>query len=451
MVVFSLNLVKSPRWRIVLSSLVVLFLITLMLMQVSMAVGSDNDGSNNHFREDSGVQPHTDLEDVDGDGLSDVLEIELGTNVTDKYGDFDSDGLYDFEEYLDLYGTPHNKTDTQRYNYSIDRTHDGVLDIYHLHGISKDKSGYIRDQEITEEERLINFNDMLIWNVTISSYHSFDGNRTYTSNFFMDVSFTSNYKDDSLRGSVEYIDNIFQTVQFNGEYAGGSLVGSVQYENNSFHDVSFEGYHSGGSSDGDVSYVNNLFKEVSFAGFYSGGSQNGYLIYQTNFFENVNFSGAFSAASDEYLLYLSNTFTHVSFGGQSAGGGAQILGQYLNNKFNSVKLSGEGALRSDVTIDWGNQILDDTYDTDGDMITDLVERFELGTNPILTGALNTEGEQITDDVSVFSDDVGVLDSVEDRNAFFTIAIICFIPFFLIVLSVFVFQFRMKEIRQYLNL
>ena len=448
MVVFSLNLVKSSRWRIVLSLLVVLFLITLMLMQVSMAVDSVNDSSDNHFLEDSGVQSHP--EDIDDDGLSDVLEIELGTNVTDKYGDLDSDGLYDFEEYLDLYGTPENNTDTPKYNYNISRTHDGVLDIYHFHGISADKYGYIRDQEIIEEEKLINFNDMLIWNVTIISYHSFNDNRRYTSNFFVDVSFTSNYVDRSLRGSVEYIDNTFQTVQFNGEYAGGSLEGSVQYENNSFLDVSFEGYHSGGSFEGDVSYVNNLFKGVSFAGFYSAGSQDGYLLSQTNFFENVNFSGAFSGSSDRYLLYHSNTFTHVSFGGQSAGGGAQILGQYINNKFNSVEISGEGALWSSVAIDRGNQILNDTYDTDGDMTTDLVERFELGTNPMLPNVLYTEEEQITENVAVFSSETGILDSVEDGSAFFTIAIICFVPFFLIVLSVFVFQLRMKEIRQYLN-
>ena len=42
--------------------------------------------------------------DTDKDGLTDAQEDMLGTNKTDYFGDWDGDGLYDFEERLDIYG-----------------------------------------------------------------------------------------------------------------------------------------------------------------------------------------------------------------------------------------------------------------------------------------------------------------------------------------------------------
>ena len=56
--------------------------------------------------------------DADGDGLSDNVEDDLGTDKNNKFGDKDNDGLYDFEEFLDTYGTPGNDEDTPKYDYN---------------------------------------------------------------------------------------------------------------------------------------------------------------------------------------------------------------------------------------------------------------------------------------------------------------------------------------------
>ena len=40
--------------------------------------------------------------DTDGNRLIDTLENTLITDDEDKYGDKDRNGLYDFEEYLDI-------------------------------------------------------------------------------------------------------------------------------------------------------------------------------------------------------------------------------------------------------------------------------------------------------------------------------------------------------------
>ena len=87
--------------------------------------------------------------DTDNDGISDEVEEMLGTNKTDKYGDMDQDGLYDFEEYLDLYGTPDNMLDTSRFLYNQNSTYNNILDIYSYFELEEEKSFYIRDRMYT--------------------------------------------------------------------------------------------------------------------------------------------------------------------------------------------------------------------------------------------------------------------------------------------------------------
>ena len=94
------------------SSLHLFITLTLILSLFLSALGN-TDVRNG---DDITVQ-QTDLPDMDKDGLPDALEMTLGTLVDDKFGDKDMDGLYDFEEYLDHYGTPDISTDTPKYNY----------------------------------------------------------------------------------------------------------------------------------------------------------------------------------------------------------------------------------------------------------------------------------------------------------------------------------------------
>ena len=132
--------------------------------------------------------------DMDGDELSDDLEDEIGTDKADKFGDKDNDGLYDFEEYLDYYGTPNNTEDTPKYNYNDSTSYDGdngsILDIYHYFNLSSNKTGYLRDQNFTEENG--GFTDYLLWNVSFtgsSAGGSWDGVVSYSNNMMFDVSF----------------------------------------------------------------------------------------------------------------------------------------------------------------------------------------------------------------------------------------------------------------------
>ena len=138
--------------------------------------------------------------DKDGDGLSDDLEDMLVTNKSDKYGDKDGDGLYDFEEYLDYYGTPNDDTDNTTYRYNDATSKGGTLqDIYAIFNLTSNKAGYLRDTVFTEQNG--GFTNYLLWNVT------FSGERA----------------GGSLGQSVTYSNNVLDTVIFEGGRAGGSF------------------------------------------------------------------------------------------------------------------------------------------------------------------------------------------------------------------------------------
>ena len=132
---------------------------------------------------------------MDGDGLNDTLEDELGTDKTDKFEDKDMDGLYDFEEYLDFYGTPNNTEDTLKYKYNDSTSYDGdngpILDNYHYFNLCSNKTAYLRDQNFTEANG--GFTDYLLWNVIFTGHHSGgsrDGDVSYSNNMMTNVYFT---------------------------------------------------------------------------------------------------------------------------------------------------------------------------------------------------------------------------------------------------------------------
>ena len=69
-------------------------------------LNTDMDMDNLSLSEEEKLKTDPENSDTDSDGLNDGQDIILKTGVTNKYGDKDQDVLYDFEEYLDLYGTP---------------------------------------------------------------------------------------------------------------------------------------------------------------------------------------------------------------------------------------------------------------------------------------------------------------------------------------------------------
>ena len=323
-------------------------------------------------------------DDMDGDGLSNDLEDMLDTEKNDYYGDKDNDGLYDFEEYLDLYGTPDDDTDTNRFNFNDSTTGGSVLDIYVYFGLTTNKTNYLRDRDYTSSNG--GFNDYLLWNVTLSevgaggSDGSSEQQVSYTNNILRDVTFSGGYAGGSLNyvdddpivtlntngilkytgnvltnvifsghsaggsrlGPVSYTDNTLTNVTFSRDYAGGSELGSVNYTNNMFNGVTFSGYSAGGSEDGSVTYTNNMFNGVTFSGSRAGGSLQGSVTYTKNTFDTVTFSGGGAGGSPfDKLNYTKNTFDTVTFSGYLAGGG--ILANYVNNTFDTVTFSGDAS------------------------------------------------------------------------------------------------------------
>ena len=222
----------------------------------------------------------TDPPDQDDDGLSDQMEMDLGTAVNNKYGDKDNDGLYDFEEYLDYYGN-NDTTDGRKYDYDNSTSVvDGVLDIYHYFGLSSNKTTYLRDQDFSTANG--GFVDTLLWNVRFVG----------------------------------------------GGAAGGSSTGPVIYANNTMTDVSFTGHYSGGTDQGQpVSYTNNTMTNVNFGGLFSGGSQGSTVSYYNNTMTDVSFTGSFSGASFDDVNYTENTISDIRITkgeGARSDGGASI-------------------------------------------------------------------------------------------------------------------------------
>ena len=285
--------------------------------------------------------------DMDGDGLNDTLEDELGTDKTDKFGDKDMDGLYDFEEYLDFYGTPNNTEDTPKYNYNDSTSYDGVngpiLDIYHYFNLSSNKTAYLRDQNFTEANG--GFTDYLLWNVSFtgsSAGGSYNGDVIYSNNTMIDVSFGED-SGRSHTGSVSYSHNTMIDVSFAGDNSGGSYLNVTSYSHNTMIDVSFTGRASGGSHNGSVSYSNNTMIDVNFIGWASGGSEHGDIVsYSHNNMTNIGFSGIYSGGyfqSSGVVNYGHNMMTNISFSGDGSGGGGSTV-NYSHNTLTNVNFSG---------------------------------------------------------------------------------------------------------------
>ena len=374
-------------------------------------------------------------DDQDGDGLSDELENMLGTKNNNKYGDLDNDGLYDFEEYLDIYGN--NDTDNQTYDYDDSTSYGDVLDIYHLFDLSSNKTGYLRDQIFTGQNG--GFTDYLLWNVSFTGQASggaYHDDVNYKNNIMMNISFLgissggNAFDGRSTNGDVNYSNNIMTNINFVGRASGGSAYtvpynGVVNYKNNTMTNISFAGSSSGGSVNDDVNYSNNTMTNISFAGSSSGGSVNGEVNYSNNTMMNISFAGSSSGGSgSDYVSYSNNMMTNISFVGGASGGSRGDDVSYSNNMMTNVSfhtilaggsllddvsytsntisdilllaekvaVGGAGGL-SGITNYTDNVIVSDRYDTDSDGLGDGYELFESGTNYLLN---DTDGDDLTD-------------------------------------------------------
>ena len=368
-------------------------------------LNSDTDGDDLSLSEEEELGTDPGDSDTDDDGLNDGLEDTLETNATDKYGDKDQDGLYDFEEYLDLYDTPDHTADTPKYNYNDSSTYGDTLDIYHKFGFDSNKAGYLRDTVFTEQNG--GFTNYLLWNVTFSGDYaggSENGAVLYINNTLTDVSFSGDFVGGSFSGPVFYTNNTLTDVSFSGFYAGGSRIGSVTYTNNSLTDVTFSGYGAGGSFSGPVSYIDNSLTDVIFNGLHVGGSWREAVSYTNNTLTDVIFSGRHAGGSRRGVVsYMNNSLTNVIFSGNGAGGSEENIALYVNNSFINIRYlrssnegdSGvsatghtnytnnsfdrvqfaqleRGRAEYDMTFT-GNNIITDSYDSDGDGVGDIFE------------------------------------------------------------------------------
>ena len=344
--------------------------ITLILILFLSSLGNADIGNTNAS---STINQAT---DTDGDGLSDDLEDELDTDKDNKFGDNDNDGLYDFEEYLDIYGTPDNTGDSPKYNYNNSTSYNGdngpILDIYHYFNLSSNKTNYLRDQNFTRASG--GFTDYLLWNVTFTGDHSGGAAVdavSYSHNIMIDASFTGRYSGGSFTGAVSYNHNIMIDVSFTGDHSGGSYHDSISYSNNTMTSVIFAEFRSGGSLNGNVSYSNNTMRDISFPGMHSGGSLNGNVSYSNNTMRDISFPGENSGGSlNGNVSYSNNTMRDISFPGENSGGSKKGSVSYTDNV-----------------------IVSDNYDTDSDGLGDGYELFESGTDP---RSSDTDGDGFVD-------------------------------------------------------
>ena len=333
--------------------------------------------------------------DTDEDGLSDEIEMVLGTAVNDKYGDKDMDGLYDFEEYLDIYGN--NDTDSRTYDYNDSTTHGDVLDIYHFFNLSSNKTKHLRDQSFTEANG--GFADYLLWNVSFTDQYaggSFSGNVSYSNNIMRNVSFTAPSAGGSFSGNVNYSNNIMRNVSFTAPSAGGSFSGNVNYSNNIMRNVSFTNTFVGGSLSGDVSYSNNTITNVTFTAPYSGGGSSGDVSYTDNTISNILLSGINASKSQQGVSsYTDNVILDDSYDTDSddLGDGRELFKSSTNPISNDT--DGDD-------LDDGDEVLNlktnpTLRDTDGDGLEDGYEVLNLKTNPTLR---DTDGDGLNDSYEV---------------------------------------------------
>ena len=431
---FCVKLKRGTQKRVIKSGIYVPVILLFFLFLLLLSAGNaDAISTGSISASDSTISSMHD--DQDGDGLSDELENTLGTENDNKYGDLDEDGLYDFEEYLDIYGN--NDTDNQTYDYEDSTSYGDVLDIYHLFDLSSNKTGYLRDQIFTRQNG--GFTDYLLWNVSFTGQASggaYHDDVNYKNNIMMNISFLgissggNAFDGRSTNGDVNYSNNIMTNINFVGRASGGSAYtvpynGVVNYKNNTMTNISFVGSSSGGSVNDDVNYSNNTMTNISFAGSSSGGSVNGEVNYSNNTMMNISFAGSSSGGSgSDYVSYSNNMMTNISFVGGASGGSRGDDVSYSNNMMTNVSfhtiLAG-GSLLDDVSYTSNtisdilllaekvavggasglsaitnytdNVIVSDRYDTDSDGLGDGYELFESGTNYLLN---DTDGDGLTD-------------------------------------------------------
>ena len=285
--------------------------------------------------------------DTDGDGLNDSFEEMLGTNKTNKYGDLDNDGLYDFEELLDTFtkkGDRMPNLEESFYKYNESKTHNETLDIYHALKI-EEKDQFFRDITILGNPKE-NVNT-LYWNVTVLDTREGGEERTYyyspnyINNHFLDVDFVGKFVMTSSL-TTTFLRNSFVNVNFSGEHTGATFYGRLEYKDNLFSNVRFTGLYAGGSKADSVYYYNNTIRDTVFQGRYSGGTEGidyEYYVdesagttYENNTIENVIFSGKYAGGSlYGYTNYTENSIEDVIYSGQSAGGSEQNQVIYLSN------------------------------------------------------------------------------------------------------------------------
>ena len=376
----------------------------LLLLFVLISAGNANTRSADFIS--SPESAISSMDDQDGDGLSDELENTLGTENDSKYGDLDNDGLYDFEEVLDIYGS--NNTDNPKYNYSDSTSYGDVLDIYYYFGLNSNKSNYLRDQSFTEENG--GFTNYLLWNV------SFDGDNaggkitsavTYNNNIIINVSFNSDYTGGSSLGVVNYSSNMMINVSFDGDYAGGVFSKAVNYRNNTMTNVSFAGTSAGGGKSGNVTYTNNTVSNILLSGVNASKSQSGTSSYTDNVILADSYDTDSDGLGDGHELFESGTNPRLN---DTDGDGLNDKWEVRYNEISGVNPLVEAMtsdLASDATDNDGLNISEEakantdptSIDTDGDGLNDSYEVLTLkinGTSP------DTDGDGLNDSYEVLT-------------------------------------------------
>ena len=346
----------------------------------------------------------TDPPDMDDDGLSDQMEMDLGTAVNDKFGDKDNDGLYDFEEYLDYYGS--NDTSNQIYDYN-DSTSvvDGVLDIYHYFGLSSNKTAYLRDQDFSQLNG--GFTNYLLWNVrfvgTLGAGGS-SGDVNYINNTMTDLNFIVGFSGGStFTGDVSYHNNTMTNVTFTGLNSGGAQGGKVTYYNNTMTDITFAGGFSGGSGS-DVNYTENTMSNILITGGGTAESGNGISTYMDNVIVSDRYDSDLDGLGDGLERFVIGTSPRDS-DSDNDGLGDKWEATYDSSLYvdplvaanATAKASDEDMDELNLTAEFKANTNSSSNDTDGDGLNDSYEVLNLTTNPTL---VDTDGDGLNDSYEV---------------------------------------------------
>ena len=368
----------------------------------------------------------TDPPDQDDDGLSDALENMLGTNNNSKFGDLDMDGLYDFEEYLDIYGD--NDTTDQTYKYdNATSVEDGLGDLYHLFGFSSNKSGYLRDQSFSQLNG--GFTNYLLWNVRFVGVAAGGGSGavTYTNNTMTDVDFIGTYSGGSTSGLVSYTNNTMTNVDFAGLYSGASQSNKASYINNTMTNVSFTGILSGGGLI-EVNYTENTMSDILLSGSDSIMGDSGTFIYMDNVIVSDRYdsdSDGLGDGSEQFVIgtnprdsdsdndglndsYEVNITTNATSADTDDDGlddrwevtyNSSLYVNPLDKADNTELASDEDMDGLNLTAEFKANTNSSSNDTDGDGLNDSYEVLNLTSNP---NRVDTDGDGLNDSYEVLT-------------------------------------------------